>query len=351
MSDGAAVADATPLTSDVVRAAVRGEVGVITLNRPRPFNALTTEMVEAIDAALCAWERKDLRAIVLHSASPKAFCAGGDIRAIREHSLAADDAASERFFATEYRLNERIATHPVPIVSLIDGICMGGGMGLSIHGTFRLVTDKAVFSMPETSIGFFPDVGASYFLSRLPGSLGTYLGLTGARLSASDALYSGLATHAIGSGALEPALDALNDRAATRSVDEALRTLEKRLPTTGDLCAHRDEIDWCFGASTVEEIHARLSEVGGSWAHATQATLQRASPQSLHVTLDLLTWGRQRTLAECLDVELDTARRITRTADFVEGVRAMLVDKDQHPVWSESRYAGTTIGGRPTWRS
>ncbi|MFI1488290.1 enoyl-CoA hydratase/isomerase family protein [Streptomyces sp. NPDC020747] len=178
-----------------VLADVHRGVGRILLNRPKALNALTTDMVVAIDGALAGWERTSLSAVVLASTSTKAFCAGGDIRTIREHSLAGDAEASERFFASEYRLNARIAEYPVPVVSLIDGLCMGGGLGLSVHGSFRVVTEGAVLAMPETGIGFFPDVGASYFLPRLPGAIGMYLGLTGHRLDAADALYTGLATH------------------------------------------------------------------------------------------------------------------------------------------------------------
>jgi len=156
---------------DGVRVRVESGIGRITLDRPAALNALTTPMVRAIDDTLAAWSGQG-GAVLIDSSSPKAFCAGGDIRAIRENALAGDLSASETFFTTEYTMNTRIAAYEAPIVSFIDGICMGGGMGLSIHGAFRLVTDKAVLAMPETAIGFFPDVGASYFLSRLPGSIG-----------------------------------------------------------------------------------------------------------------------------------------------------------------------------------
>ena len=350
MSDAPSVASAPTLTTDTVRAGIRGGVGVITLDRAKALNALTTPMVEAIDTVLHDWETAGLRAVVLDSASPKAFCAGGDIRAVQENSLAGDPEASEQFFATEYRLNARIAEYPVPFVSLIDGICMGGGMGLSIHGTFRVVSGKAVLSMPETGIGFFPDVGASYFLSRLPGALGVYLGLTGARVSAADALYTGLATHYIDGVAIELVSAALIDH-PNRSVDETLRALGSPSPVAAStLAGHRTEIDWCFSADTITGIDKRLSATGGDWAEQTRATLARLSPQSLQLTLELLSWGRQRSLRECLEVELAVTRNVIRTPDFIEGIRATLVDKDRNPSWGASQFAGLDAVGLPRWK-
>ncbi|MBY4575460.1 enoyl-CoA hydratase [Gordonia paraffinivorans] len=336
-------------TTDTVRTTVHGGVGVITLDRVTALNALTTEMVDAIDDILSRWESTGLHAVVLDSASPKAFCAGGDIRAIQENSLAGDADASERFFATEYRLNARIASYPIPFVSLIDGICMGGGMGLSIHGAFRVVTDNAVLSMPETGIGFFPDVGASYFLSRLPGALGTYLGLTGIRLSAADALYAGLATHYLDRETLAVVPAVLADH-PTQPVEVTLRTLAGASPVADSaLARHRGDIDWCFGADTLGAITERLSTFGGDWAEKVRQTLSRLSPQSLQLTFDLLAWGRQHTLRECLDVELAVTRDVIRTPDFIEGVRAALVDKDRAPQWGVSRFVGLEPDGHPLW--
>ncbi|MDV6246703.1 enoyl-CoA hydratase/isomerase family protein [Rhodococcus opacus] len=346
MSEG--VVSTEKLTvGDAVLSELRGNVGVITLNRPRQLNALTTPMVESIDARLAAFSGEGLRAVVLNSASPRAFCAGGDIRAIRDNSLTGDAEAIERFFATEYRLNHRIATSAVPVVSFIDGICMGGGMGLSIHGTFRVVTDNASFAMPETKIGFFPDVGASYFLSRLPGALGPYLGLTGARITAADALYCGLATHRVSAGAFDEVIEAIDHG---ESIHGALAGMAGSSESSaGSLAAHRAEIDWCFGARTVREVDERLSQVGGTWATTTRDTLHELSPQSLEVSLHLISWGRQRSLAQCLEAELNVARKVVKTEDFIEGVRAALVDKDQRPLWGESRFRGADSAGRATW--
>ncbi|WP_069767187.1 enoyl-CoA hydratase/isomerase family protein [Streptomyces sp. LUP30] len=323
-----------------ILADVRGGVGRILVNRPRALNALTTDMVVALDQVLAEWERTPLSAVVLASTSAKAFCAGGDIRTIREHSLDGDAEASERFFAGEYRLNARIAEYPVPFVSLIDGLCMGGGLGLSVHGSFRVVTERAVLAMPETGIGFFPDVGASYFLPRLPGAIGMYLGLTGSRIDAADALYTGLGTHFVPADGLDAVGDALA-HAPGEPVDAVLSRLAGRSPVAKSrLAAVRGDLDWAFGAATLGEIEKRLRRLDTDWAADALAALESASPQSLEITHALLARGRQRTLRECLDAELALTRTTIRTPDFLEGVRAALVDKDRSPTWQRASLAG-----------
>ncbi|MFG2576363.1 enoyl-CoA hydratase/isomerase family protein [Streptomyces sp. NPDC048481] len=325
-----------------ILADVRRGVGRILVNRPKALNALTTDMVVALDQVLAEWERIPLTAVVLASTSAKAFCAGGDIRTIREHSLNGDTEAAERFFASEYRLNARIAEYPVPFVSLIDGLCMGGGLGLSVHGSFRVVTERAVLAMPETGIGFFPDIGASYFLPRLPGAIGMYLGLTGSRLDAADALYTGLGTHFVRADGLDAVGDALAD-APGEPADVVLNRLAGRSPVgESGLAAVRGDLDRTFGAPTLGEIHERLRRLGTPWATTALAALESASPQSLEITHALLARGRQRTLRECLDAELALTRTIIRTPDFLEGVRAALVDKDRTPVWRRASLAGRT---------
>lgn len=333
MTDTAAV----EILADVHRG-----VGRILLNRPKALNALTTGMVAAIDRVLAGWEHASLSAVVLASTSAKAFCAGGDIRTIRENSLAGDAEASERFFASEYRLNARIAEYPVPVVSLIDGMCLGGGLGLSVHGSFRVVTERAVLAMPETAIGFFPDVGASYFLPRLPGAIGTYLGLTGHRLDAADALYTGLATHFVPADGIDAVGDALADN-PDDPVDVVLNRLAGRSPVAeSGLAEVRGDVDWAFGAPALGEIEKRLRHLDTPWAAAASVALESASPQSLEITHALLARGRQHTLRECLDTELALTRTTIRTPDFLEGVRAALVDKDRAPDWQRA-----SLGGRP----
>ncbi|WP_328744254.1 enoyl-CoA hydratase/isomerase family protein [Streptomyces sp. NBC_00285] len=327
MTDAAAV--------EIVTGVHRG-VGRILLNRPKALNALTTDMVAAIDGVLAAWEDTPLSAVLIASTSAKAFCAGGDIRTIREHSLAGDAKASERFFASEYRLNARIAEYPVPVVSLIDGLCMGGGLGLSVHGAFRVVTERAVLAMPETGIGFFPDIGASYFLPRLPGAIGMYLGLTGHRIDAADALYTGLATHFVPADGPDAVAESLADHPGD-PVDVVLNRLAGRSPVAESRLAEvRGDVDRAFGAPTLGEIDKRLRHLDTPWAATALAALESASPQSLEITHALLARGRQRTLRQCLDAELSLARTTIRTPDFLEGVRAALVDKDRAPHWQRA---------------
>jgi enoyl-CoA hydratase/carnithine racemase len=328
-----------------------GDALLITLARSSALNALTASMVDELDTVLRDGERAGLRVVVLRSASPKAFSAGGDIRVIRAHALAGDPVSSEHFFGTEYRLNHRIASYPVPFVSLVDGICMGGGMGLSVHGSFRVVTERAKLAMPETGIGFFPDVGASFFLPRLPGALGRYLGLTGAHITAADALYAGLATHYVHSTSLDELLGRLLN-ARDEPVDDVLNRCANTSPVAhSQLASNRGEIDWCFGTGDLDTIYNRLAASNSQWAQETRRTLAAMSPQSLHITTGLLSWGRQRTLAQCLDAELRLTRRVIYTHDFIEGVRAALVTKDRKPEWGRSAFIGYGADGGPLWSS
>ncbi|HWU21522.1 MAG TPA: enoyl-CoA hydratase/isomerase family protein [Nocardioides sp.] len=318
-----------------------GDVGRIILDRPRALNAITLAMVERIRTALDDWRGAGLRAVTIESASDRAFCAGGDIRRIRENSLAGWHDASLRFFETEYAVNALLGSYPVPVVALVGGVCMGGGMGLSVHGTFVVVSPRASFAMPETKIGFFPDVGGSHFLPRLPGETGRYLGLTGARVSAADALALGLATHACSAEDLArlPHLIAEYDG----PLEQLLRELAPGEPgEPGRLAAVRPELDWAFSAPDLAGIGTRLADLvanagegpAAAWAQETLAELAAASPYSMGVTDRLIVQGRQLDLEACLAMELATAAEAIRSDDFVEGVRAVLVDKDHAPRWS-----------------
>ncbi|GAA3659129.1 enoyl-CoA hydratase/isomerase family protein [Nocardioides ginsengisoli] len=327
--------------TDEVRIERLGAVGRIVLDRPRALNALTLDMVAAIRDALEGWRDAGLRAVTIESASERAFSAGGDIRQVRANSLSGAHDESLRFFTTEYDVNALLGSHPVPVVALVGGICMGGGMGLSVHGAFRVVAPGASFAMPETKIGFFPDVGGSFFLPRLPGAVGRYLGLTGARADAADALAFGIATHACSAADLArlPELLASYDG----PIEALLRTLAPATAAeSGPLASVRAEIDRVFTAPDLAGILARLAELTDGpadapvqlWAKETRAALDAASPYSLAVTDRLLAEGRERTLRQCLDAELAAAREVIASADFVEGVRAVLVDKDHAPAWS-----------------
>ncbi|HJS88265.1 MAG TPA: enoyl-CoA hydratase/isomerase family protein [Acetobacteraceae bacterium] len=309
-----------------------GRVGRIKLNRPKALNALDISMIRAITAALEEWrEIPSVHAVVMEGEGERAFCAGGDIRAIRQSHLDGRTDEVEAFFSEEYALNLLIATYPKPYVALVDGICMGGGIGVSVHGTARVASEHALFAMPETAIGFFPDIGATYVLPRLPGALGTYLALTGARVQGADAVHAGLATHFVpraGVAALSAAL--ARDGVAVLAVHAA------PLPEFS-LALHRAVIDHAFAADSVPEIVARLEADGGAFARETVKTLRTMSPSSLVWSLRLLRQGAERTLPACLDAELRATRTVTAGPEFLEGVRAMVVDKDRAPKWRPAR--------------
>ncbi|MBM9507575.1 enoyl-CoA hydratase/isomerase family protein [Streptomyces sp. KK5PA1] len=321
-----------------VRARAAHGAGVIALDRPAALNALDLEMVRELTATLEDW-RSDpgVWTVVVRSTSPKAFCAGGDIRAMREAGMRGDDAAVTAYFSAEYALDALIAGYPKPFVALIDGYAMGGGLGISVHGSARVVTERAVLAMPETSIGFFPDIGASFFLPRLPGGLGMYLGLTGVRISGAAAVECGLATHYVPAADL-PALErALTGPGAGDWDPELLLDRFAVVPPPSELAGRRAAVDRCFGPDVPDlaAVRARLAaeEQHREWAADTLAALDAASPMSLAATFDLLRAGAGAQLWECLDRELALARRVARDPDFHEGVRAALVDKDRAPRW------------------
>lgn len=224
---------------------------------------------------------------------------------------------------------------------------MGGGLGLSAHGPFRVVSERAILAMPETAIGFFPDIGASHFLSRLPGGVGAYVGLTGARLGAADALEVGLATHHVSSESIALIPKLLAD---TRGpVDMVLRDLESAPAQASEVAANRRHIDNAFTGTGIEVIAGRLMDDGSNWAVQTREALRGMSPQSLELTLDLILWGKQRSLRECLNAERNAARYVVHSPDFIEGVRSVLVDKDRSPVWATSQCRGLSSNGEIRW--
>jgi enoyl-CoA hydratase/carnithine racemase len=305
-----------------------GRVGRILLNRPRALNALDLSMIRACAAILETWrDDPHVDAVVIEGAGDRAFCAGGDIRALRDAQLSGDRASADEFFAEEYALNLTIATYPKPYVALIDGICMGGGIGLSVHAPYRVATEHAGFAMPETAIGFFPDIGATFLLPRLPGELGLYLGLTGLRVNGADAVHVGFATHFVSRArlaALSAAL-ALDGVAALAAYQEALPAFS--------LAGDRAAIDHCFSADTVSDIVARLEAADAAWAKAALKALRTVSPSAVHWTLRALRRGRDLTLPQALDAEFALTRTTMAHPDFAEGVRAMVVDKDRKPMW------------------
>ncbi|GAQ51195.1 enoyl-CoA hydratase/isomerase family protein [Streptomyces acidiscabies] len=307
-----------------------GLVGRVVLDRPKALNALNHAMVLRIDAALTEWEHDpSVTAVVVTGAGERGLCAGGDIRAVHDDARDGDGRASAAFWRDEYRLNARIARYPKPYVAVMDGIVMGGGVGISAHGDVRIVTERSRVAMPETGIGFVPDVGGTYLLSHAPGELGTHLGLTGSQIGAADALLCGLADHYVPSSEL-PAL--LADLAAL-PVTEALARHEQR-PPLAELPGDRHWIDACYAADTVEEIVDRLSAYDDPRAKGAAETLLTRSPTTLKVTLRALRAARRLTLEQALDQEYRVSCHALTTHDLVEGVRAQIIDKDRNPRWS-----------------
>ncbi|MCG6121246.1 MAG: enoyl-CoA hydratase/isomerase family protein [Microvirga sp.] len=311
-----------------------GAAGVITLNRPQALNALTLPMVRAMRAALDSWaEDAAVTRVVVEGAGEKAFCAGGDIRKLVEAGKAGRPEEALAFWREEYELNALIAAYPKPYVALIDGICMGGGVGVSLHGSHRVAGERYLFAMPEVGIGFFPDVGASYALPRLPGRAGLYLALTGARLKWADALFLGLATHAVRSADLEAVRGAL---VAGEDVDVVLAR-HRREASDAPYAAMAGLIDRVFDAASVEEVLANLDFEGSDIADGIAKTIRAKSPTSLRIAYEQVRRGADLDFREAMRMEYRIVSRILDGRDFYEGVRAVLIDKDQTPHWDPVR--------------
>jgi enoyl-CoA hydratase/carnithine racemase len=319
----------------------RGAAGLVTLNRPQALNAVTHDMVHRLGETLATWAEDDaVTRVVLTAAGERAFSAGGDLRAIYKlrQTGRIDDALT--YWGNEYRLNAFIKHYRKPYVSLIDGAVMGGGVGISIHGSHRIAGDRFRFAMPECGIGFFPDVGASWFLPRLPGEIGTYVGLTGERLDAIDGVQTGLATKRVGSKSLPDLIDALCSNVPVDAVIGAFA--EPVPPSAGMIMARRSAIDRLFKADRIEDLFlgldAEAAEGGADAAFArdTAALIRTKSPTSLKVTLALLRRGRTLDFAECMRTEFRVASRFAAGHDFYEGIRSVIIDKDKTPRWQPS---------------
>ncbi len=344
-----------------------GGLATITINRPHALNALTLANYRRIAPALAAWaEDPAVHAVVVRGAGGRAFCAGGDVRAVYEagRGIGSDRELIQIFFREEYQLIHQIHRFPKPYVAIIDGITMGGGAGISVNGAYRVATERTWFAMPETAIGLFPDVGATRFLNRCPGRIGRYLGLTGARLRAADALYCGLATHVAGQEQVEALVAALGRTewqagGEKRQAEAVLSGFAADLGAAdlgaadlgaadlgpAPLAALRPAIDRCFAGDTVEAILAALNaeaQADGAmagWAAETRAGLLTKSPTSLKVTLRQLSVGRDYDLDQALILEYRLVQHIMAAHDFYEGVRAALIDKDQQPRWRPASLA------------
>jgi enoyl-CoA hydratase len=318
-----------------------GRIGRLRLNRPKALHALTERMCAATIEALLAWrEDPSVEAVLIDHAEGRGFCAGGDVRAAAE-SGRGDGELARRFFGTEYKLNHLLFVYAKPVAAVMDGVVMGGGVGVALPARYRIATERTLFAMPETTIGLFPDVGGGWYLSRLPGRLGPYLALTAARMNGADCLAAGLATHYMASDrvdALKQALLAQPAAAWGPLLGEA-----HAVPEPGPIAALRPDIDRLFAADTLEEIMAALETDGSSWATDTLAGLRTKSPLSCKVALRLLREGATRTdFADEMRAEFGIAAHLCQRPDFAEGVRALLIDKDNQPRWDPATPEGVT---------
>jgi enoyl-CoA hydratase len=325
--------------TDEILFARQGRIGLVTLNRPQALNALTRTMCVALHRQLMAWAiDDDVQAVVVEGAGEKAFCAGGDVVAMHRDGKAGSPDY-EGFFHDEYRMNQAIAHYPKPYVALVDGISMGGGVGISVHAPYRVATERTLFAMPETGIGLIPDVGGTHALPRFPGEFGTWAGLTGARVKGGDCVAIGYCTHFVPSAEIP----ALRERLANshESVAEVLATFDSD-PGPLILPALRDGIDYLFSHNQVEDILSLLDD-GDDWAQEQAATIRRMSPTSLKLTLHGLRAGEGASIEQCLKLEYRMVSAIKQGHDFYEGVRAQLIEKDRAPKWSPARLEDVDI--------
>lgn len=322
-----------------------GELGIITLNRPAKLNALTEAMILQIYDQLLQWQGDNaITAVIIRGSGDKAFCAGGDVRNLAEAAHRGDNHFP-KFFADEYRLNYLIAQYQKPYIAWCDGITMGGGVGLTQHGQCRLASEHYRFGMPETAIGFIPDVGGSYFLSRLPGELGIYLGLTGQTLNADDAKQLGIVDAVLSRKYSDDIVNTIAQLPAAQLTPEAITaalTEFTHKESASKILPHAGEIERCFCHDNIGAIYDALSAENNTWGDETLAKLEAKSPTSLVVTLRCLREGAQLTLAECLQMEYRLVTRLVTEHDFYEGVRALLIDKDHSPDWQPKDWQDIT---------
>ena len=323
----------------------RGTAGLVTLNRPHALNAVSLDMVRALARQLAEWESDGaVTRVIVTANGRRAFSAGGDLRALYDLGRAGRFEEALVYFREEYALNARIKRYRKPYVALIDGIVMGGGVGISVHGSHRVAGDKFTFAMPEVGIGFFPDIGATWFLPRLPGALGTYCALTGERLAAEDGVAAGIATHRVASARFPDRIEALCGAVA---VDAILGAFAQPA-AAGPVAARRGAIDRLFGPDRVEDILAALDAEAtagapdAAFASAAAALIRTKSPTSLKIALAQMRRGLALDFAECMRTEFRIVSRVVHGHDFYEGVRAVIIDKDQRPRWRPSALAAVS---------
>ncbi|MEP0315364.1 MAG: enoyl-CoA hydratase/isomerase family protein [Hyphomonas sp.] len=333
--------------SNEVSVQVHRGMGRITLTRPKALHALNAPMCETILAALERWAGDPTVHLIMidHEEETRGFCAGGDIRMLAD-SGAGDAQEARAFFNVEYRMNAALKTFPKPVLAVMDGVTMGGGVGLSVHGSHRIATERTLFAMPETGIGLFPDVGGGWFLPRLSGYLGTWLALTGARLKGVDVAAARVATHFLPSE-LVPNLKKQVESAdfsvgAAEMLNEILRGMTHPVPA-GSFEAHRDIIDGCFAKDTAEEIVAALEASGDEWAAAQAATIRTKSPETVKVALRQVREGAKLdSFQDNMRMEYRIGWRKVQSHDFLEGVRAVIIDKDNDPKWNPATLEGVS---------
>lgn len=319
-----------PMTKDILITR-EGPIGRIRLNRPKAIHALTREMCEAMSETLLAWrEDPQVKVVVIDHAEGRGFCAGGDVVMLAK-SGATDGREANAFFHAEYRLNHLLFTYPKPTVAIMDGITMGGGVGISLPCRFRVATENTRLAMPETSIGLFPDVGGGWYLSRLPGRVGQFMALTGARLDGAECRYLGIATHYVEQASLPEMVERIGKTPGR--VNGAIGNFAAITPDAR-IAANLIPIARLFASDRLEEVIDCLEKDGGDWAQSELATLKSKSPLSCKVSLRLLAEGAGRgDFAEEMRAEYALATHVAGTHDFIEGVRALLIDKDNAPQW------------------
>jgi enoyl-CoA hydratase len=335
------------VVDDEIRITRSGDLAVVTLNRPKALNALTVSMCRVLDAGLRSWrDDPEVGAVLIKGEGDRAFCAGGDIRKLYDQiSTPGGMAEAGRFYALEYGMNTRLHHFPKPYIALLDGITMGGGVGVSVHGSHRIVTERTMFAMPETGIGFFPDVGATYMLPRLPGAFGLWLGLTGGRLGAADCMEVGIGTAHVAAARLE-ALEATLAETPLRhdpfaAVDEVLAGFRSH-PDPTPIIDLRQRVDACFGRDSLPAVLAALEGEPSGWGAAQLEELATKSPTSLAVTFRQLREGRALGFDAAMRLEYRLVHRFMEGHDFREGVRALLIDKDRSPSWRPERLQDVT---------
>ncbi|KAL0044674.1 hypothetical protein WJX82_005007 [Trebouxia sp. C0006] len=324
-----------------VLSSIDNGIATVTLNRPKALNSLNQDMVDILLRLYRNWQHSsDVHAVVVKSAGGKAFCAGGDVKATVQLIMKGEREEAPRFFTHEYTMNNLIAKYPKPYISLLDGIVMGGGAGVSIHGSFRVATEKSMFAMPECGVGLFVDIGSAYFLSRLPGEMGMYLALTGQRLKGIELKESTLATHYLPSSRLpelEEAIQGLGSKAGKHSaVHHLITSFEEKdtPPQQSDLLLHLPEMNACFNQDSVEAIHASLKELDNEWSEATLKLMSGGSPTSQKVCFRHVKAARNMSLAKVLEEDYRLLHHMCHISnDFVEGIRAKLIEKDNNAQW------------------